>query len=272
MKMKMIFFRNDDVRSTLDASLIMLTDLFIKHNIPISHAVEPANISSEVKEWLLKTKQEHPDIIEIVQHGYSHQINFKTVKKGKEKKGEFGGSRTYQEQYPEIKIGKERMDELFGNNWFPLFTFPFNRRNEAAIIAVNDLGFIVVNEEMDVKLKHRLFNYVGRKIKKEMIAGRSVSWHLCYKPNTNLFQIDTSISVIKKFIDEQTSCEYYTLEQLKKMTLKYMKHIDIIGFVLHHRYDTKNTIQILDDLMIWLKSLDYVSFYSQENIYKTYGK
>lgn len=44
-----IFFRNDDVRSTLDESLVSLTDIFIRNGIPISHAVEPANISSDPK-------------------------------------------------------------------------------------------------------------------------------------------------------------------------------------------------------------------------------
>lgn len=79
------FFRNDDLRNKLDDSLIKITDLFIKYNIPITHSVEPANVSEEVVKWLVDVKKKYPDLIEIMQHGYEHKI------KNNFKKGEFGG-------------------------------------------------------------------------------------------------------------------------------------------------------------------------------------
>ena len=79
--MSIFFFRNDDVRDNLDQSLIELTDIFIKNQIPITHAVEPANITQAVIDWLLEVKQSYPEIISIMQHGYDHTV------KNKHKKG-----------------------------------------------------------------------------------------------------------------------------------------------------------------------------------------
>ena len=52
-----IFFRNDDVRDKLDQSLVSITELFIDNRVPISHAVEPANVSDEVIKWLIEMKK-----------------------------------------------------------------------------------------------------------------------------------------------------------------------------------------------------------------------
>ena len=67
---KLIFLRNDDIRQTLDQTLIDLTMVCMEHKVPISHAVEPANVTTEVAEWLIGMKIKYPQLIEIIQHGY----------------------------------------------------------------------------------------------------------------------------------------------------------------------------------------------------------
>ena len=67
---KLIFFRNDDVRGKLDNSLVKITEIFITNQVPICHAVEPANLTHEVINWLLDLKNSYPNLIEIVQHGW----------------------------------------------------------------------------------------------------------------------------------------------------------------------------------------------------------
>ena len=94
------FFRNDDVRGSLDGSLVRIQELFIKRGIPITHAVEPANITEDVVNWLLSVKDKHPNMVSIMQHGYDHSI------KNIRQYGEFGGDRTYDEQYQDIGNGK----------------------------------------------------------------------------------------------------------------------------------------------------------------------
>ena len=123
MSKNILFFRNDDVRGTIDSSLVKLTDLFIKHEIPITHAVEPANLTLQVFNWLIDKQNHYPHLVEVMQHGYDHTI------KNKYKLGEFGGQRVYDEQYNDIKKGKDLMDKYFGDLWFRAFNFPFGREN-----------------------------------------------------------------------------------------------------------------------------------------------
>ena len=93
IEMSLVFFRNDDVRDSLDKSLIDLTSIFIGEDVPINHVVEPANVSPEVVAWIKEKKKEWPKLIEIGQHGFDHKL--KAVKKilGKIRKGEFGYGR-----------------------------------------------------------------------------------------------------------------------------------------------------------------------------------
>lgn len=264
-------FRNDDVRDKLDESLIQITDLFIKYNIPITHAVEPANATPEVIQWLLDTKKKHPTIIEIIQHGFAHKLNYQKVIGGKLRKGEFGGDRTYEEQFSEIREGKELMDKYFGDQWFPIFTFPYGARNQEAVKAVSDAGFIAVNGGVSPNKKQQMFYKVGRILKKEYLFKRKVSWNLKYKPNTKLFQIDLGISIIKKYHDEGTNCDMNTLDALKAKTNNYLT-LPNVGVILHHRYhNTDDRIKLVDDYLQWIKTIDGVTFSKQEDIYRLFG-
>ena len=259
------------MRDKLDDSLIRITNIFIKNNIPITHAVEPANLTQEVVDFLLNTKREYPNLIEIIQHGYNHKLNYKEFIGGKLRKGEFGGKRTYEDQYKDIKAGKNLMDKYFGDMWFPVFTFPYGARNNAVIKAVNDVGFKVVNGGISPYFKHRIFYKIGRLLKKECLLNRKVSWNLKYKPNTNLFQIDLGISIIKKYNDERTACEMYTLDELKKLTINNLKILNI-GLLIHHRYhNTEEKLMLVEDYLSWIKQLPNIEFSTQEQIFRIFA-
>lgn len=270
-KAKYLLFRNDDIREVLDDSLLEITELCCANQIPISHTVEPANITQRTIDWLNSEKEKHPKLIEIVQHGYLHKVNYEAFVGGKLKKGEFGGKRNYEEQLSQIAAGKRLMDEYFGNRWFRLFTFPYGGRNKAAIKAVNDAGFLVVNGSLGVGWKHSLLYAIGHFLNRETLFGRKISWHLRYKPGTRLFQIDTSISVIKRFLNEKTDAEFYSLQELQRQTLRLISTLQVIGVVLHHRYhNSKEKIKLIEDYIQWLKSLDFVQFATQEEIYNLF--
>lgn len=264
----LIFIRNDDVRNKLDDSLTKITDIFINNQIPIAHAIEPANVSKDVINWLLNLKNSNPALIEIIQHGFNHKLNYKKTIGGKLKKGEFGGDRSYNEQYDDIKKGKELMNAYFAEKWFPAFTFPYGARNEAAIKAVSDCGYKVINGSMGVSFNQLLLYKVGQLLKKEMLFDRKISWNLKYKPGTNIFQIDTSISLIKKFHDENESADFFTIDELKNKTLKFLEKKKNVGFVLHHRYHNNyEKIKLVEDFVMWLKTLQNIEFTKMEDIY-----
>lgn len=261
-----IFFRNDDIRNKLDDSLIEITNIFIEKDIPIIHAVEPANITKEVVEWLNNIKRQHPNLIEIMQHGYDH------THKNKIKKGEFGGQRSYEEQYKDIKAGKELMDKYFGDLWFPAFNFPYGPYNPAAMNAVNDCGFKVVNSHYNSEWKRKIFYQIGHVLKKGYFLNHHVSWNLDYYPGTNLFEIDMNVGFIDKYYNEEYDSKMMTLNEMIEETKKYFNQ-KTIGVLLHHRYhNTKAKIELVKDYLDWCKTLAGFEFSTLESIYKNYAK
>lgn len=269
---KLFFFRNDDVRGEKDESLVKLIEIFIDQQVPISLAVEPANLSAKVVDWLLFLKNAYPELIEIVQHGYAHKLHYIHDKGGKIRKGEFGGNRTYEEQCQDILSGKQLMHEYFGNQWFPLFVFPYSGRNSAAIKALDSNGFLAMNGGMNPKWNFRVFSFCGRLLCRDSIFGKKISYNLRNRPGTNLMQIDTGISINKQFIDEQTNATFYNLNELKSKTTGHLKVYKTLGFVMHHRYHTHNEhFDLVNDLIVWLKSLPDTRFVKQEYIYTRYA-
>ncbi len=261
-----IFFRNDDVRDKLDKSLKAITMMFICHGIPITHAVEPANITEEVAEWLLKMKEQYPEHIDIMQHGYDHTV------KNKIKKGEFGGQRTYSEQLHDIKKGKELMDKWFGNLWFDAFNFPYAPYNPAAIKAVNDCGYKVINSHFNSKLSRKVFYKLGHMLNKGYLLNHHVSWNLDFYPDTNLFEIDMNVGFIKKYYNESYDCEMMDLQEIIDDTIRYKKY-RTIGVLLHHRYhNTESKLTLIREYLKWCKSTPEFEFWSLKKIYEEFTK
>ncbi len=265
MNSSYVFFRNDDVRKDLDLALQELTDIFIKYRVPVSHAIEPANVSQKVVQWLLDLKQKNPGLIEIIQHGYDHKI------KNIMQRGEFGGERTYEEQFMELKKGKELMDNYFGDQWFSAFTFPYSPFNRAAITALNDCNFKVLSTNFDRNRVKRVFYLAGHVLNKGLLWGHRVSWNLKNYPKTNLFVIDVNISFIRKYIDAGVSCVMNSLDFMINETKKYSAY-KTIGILLHHRYhNTGEKIKLVEDYLNWIMKQKYnVSTF--ENIYRKFSK
>ena len=260
-----MFFRNDDVRGKLDSSLVEITNLFIDNKIPITHAVEPANVTSNVVDWLLEVKTANPHLVEIMQHGYDHKI------KNLQKKGEFGGQRTYSEQFADINTGKELMDSYFGSLWFKCFNFPYAPYNPAALKAVDDLDFAVVSSHYNSAISRRLFYFVGHLLRKGFLLDHHVSWNLQRYPKTSLFEIDMNFGFIKKYLDENTNSELMTLEEMIEATIQYWNQ-KTIGVLIHHRYhNTTTKIKLIEDYIHWAKNQPF-EFCTMQSIYEKFSR
>ena len=256
-----IFFRNDDVRNKLDKPLIKITELFIKYKIPLTHAIEPANITKEVINWLKEIKGSNPNLIGLMQHGYNHKI------KNKRKKGEFGGQRKYREQYDDIRRGKELMNDYFGDMWFPAFNFPYAPYNPEAMKAVDDCGFYVINSHFNSHFSRRFFYFIGHILKKGYLFNHHVSWNLNLYPGTKLFEIDMNTGFIDKYYNEEYDCKMLNLEEMINETRRFINY-KTIGVLLHHRYhNTDAKIKVVDDYLKWCKSNSDFTFLSIEDIY-----
>ncbi len=263
--MNIIFFRNDDVRNSLDKPLIDITDIFIKNKIPIIHAVEPANITPGVVDWLLEKRNSYPEIISIMQHGYDHKV------KNNVKKGEFGGQRTYDEQYQDISAGKKLMNEYFGDKWFEAINFPYAPYNPSTTKAADDCGYKVLNSHYNCGWDRKFFYFLGHLLKKGFWLNHHVSWNLHYYPGTKMFEIDMNVSFIKKYINEETDSIMLTIEEMKEKTLQYSKS-KTTGVLLHHRYhNNEEKIELVQEYIQWCKEMKF-TFMSMEGIYDKFCK
>jgi peptidoglycan/xylan/chitin deacetylase (PgdA/CDA1 family) len=258
MKQPVIFFRNDDVRDSLDESLVIITELFIKYKIPVSHAVEPANVTQPVVDWLLKLKKQYPDIIEIVQHGYDHS------KKAVTTSGEFGGSRNYEEQYKEISDGKRLLDNYFGSHWFRAFTFPYGAYNYETLLALKKLDYHVVSTGYTHSLKRRVLNGVGTLLRRKFLINKPINYFNERIPGLGMLELPTSINLTKTTLDENNSVQKSFTELKEEFEFK-KDSFQIIGFLMHHRWWKGDDYTAMEELLAYLKKGNY-SFTTMEKL------
>lgn len=242
---KKIFFRNDDIRDSLDSSLIELTRLFISHKVPVAHAVEPANVSSEVVNWLLQKKTEHPDLIEIIQHGFDHNIGNRGIKM------EFGGNRGFEDQLIDVKKGVELMNTYFGDLWTPVFTFPYGTYNRDSLKAISACGYKVLSSKIKFSASARLKNIAGKAMGIDEFCGKHIQYHPGLRKEYGFREISVSANLIKSYTAYNTAI-HFSLEELTDQILLAGKHTNIIGILLHHRFHTKEML-LIEELIKFLK-------------------
>lgn len=244
-----IFFRNDDVRHLLDQSLIDLTTLCMEHKVPISLAVEPANVTPQVSAWLIGMKTQFPELIEIIQHGYDHNQN------NPDQKMEFGGTRGFQEQYDDIKKGREIMDRIFGDLWDPIFTFPYGTFNEYTLKAIDKLQYKAISSKIKFTCKGRVKNAIGRIMNVDTLFNKKINYHPEVRPGYKFKEISVSANIIKKYTSGSTAA-HYSLEDILKQIRTAGVHTQIIGILFHHRFHA-NHLNLIADIIGALKDKGY---------------
>lgn len=242
---KYIFLRNDDVRESLDKELIKLTELSIKHNFPISHAVEPANVSGEVVEWLLDVKRNNPTLIEIIQHGYDHNNRNPHLKR------EFGGNRTFTDQFNTIQKGRELMDLHFGDLWSPVFTFPYGTYNEATLTAIEKSGYKAISGKISFTTKNKLKNLVGRNLGRDFLFNKKISYHSSKRRRFSFYEFSVSANLIKTYLDKSSAIHFSAKEVLHQID-EAASHTDKIGILFHHRFHT-GQFNSIDEILSIIK-------------------
>jgi hypothetical protein len=242
---KYLFFRNDDVRDSIDKELIDLTELCFKHKIPISHAVEPANVTLEVVDWLVKSKKEYPELLEIIQHGYDHNKN------NPDTKMEFGGNRTYEDQLMDIKKGKEIMDNYFGSLWSPVFTFPYGTYNYETLKAVNQLNYSAISSKVNYSTRSRAKNTFGRVLGKDFLLNKKISYHSLQRKHFNFREISVSANLIRKYTGNNTA-DHYTKQEIIEQVNLSSRFSNIVGVLFHHRFHSDH-MQMIEQLIVELK-------------------
>ncbi len=140
-----IFFRADDV-AVPGRQFSRLMDLFSAYGVPLSLAVVPAALTRKRWQYLKGFEKKSPSRWCWHQHGWRH-VNHET----EGKKQEFGGGRKVSQIKRDLMRGKERLEMLMGDHFFPVFTPPWNRCSSSTLKLIKELGYAAVSRSRGSK-------------------------------------------------------------------------------------------------------------------------
>jgi hypothetical protein len=259
--MPVFYFRNDDV-NVLEDELVNVTRRCTDENVPITHTVEPANVTDECVAWLREEKARAPRLVELMQHGYDHVWR---------DEGEFGGKRPFDDQYADLKHGKEILQAKLGDDFLPCLNFPFGPYNRHSMRAADRLGFRIINSHYNCRLSRRIMYAVGHVLRLGQIRGKHVSYHLDFYPGTGMYCIDMAVSFIRTYIGEHGSrtCVFHEAEAMARNIGRFIDHTPVIGVLLHHRFHhTEASLDLITDVIRHLKTIPDTEFLNLEEIYQ----
>jgi len=134
-----IFFRADDI-AVPGRNFTRLLEIFSKSRVPLCLAVVPAWLTRPRWLALKNAGQNAASRWCWHQHGWRH-INHEI----KGKKQEFGPLRTRADLEHDIRCGSQRLENLLGKSFYPVFTPPWNRCDQKALDVLKNLGYAAVS-------------------------------------------------------------------------------------------------------------------------------
>lgn len=126
------WWRDDDVQRP-SAPLTRLLSISEKYDAPLALAAIPDGVAPLLSQALSSCEG-----VSVLQHGFSHQ-NFAP---DTERKMELGWHRSELEITAQIKLGKEKLDALFGRQFVSVMVPPWNRIDSRVITCLPDLGLV----------------------------------------------------------------------------------------------------------------------------------
>jgi hypothetical protein len=133
------FVRLDDWSNGAAAERSAL-EWFIEHGHKVHVAVIPGLLTRQGATYLRRVVSEHPDRVEVGQHGYLH-----TCRKIGRRRFEVGPGMSRDEQADIIAKGARMLRDKLEVSIAPVFTPPFNGYDHNTVRAVADNGFEVLS-------------------------------------------------------------------------------------------------------------------------------
>ncbi len=128
-----VFFRADDIGVPSQQFFEMIS-LFIKHDMPLCLAVVPTWLTE--RRWHRLKEAAAGTRLCWHQHGWRHANHEHSGKKQ-----EFGDSRPAEDLRRDLLRGRERLSQLIGSEFFPLFTPPWNRCGKKTLTLLQEFHF-----------------------------------------------------------------------------------------------------------------------------------
>ncbi|NOX26038.1 MAG: polysaccharide deacetylase family protein [Deltaproteobacteria bacterium] len=140
-----VFFRADDIGGPVDEPFSRLMRVFASHHMPLCLAVVPAWLNQERWREMQRFEPESPGWC-WHQHGWQHKNH-----EAQGKKSEFGDSRTRETIAADLHQGRDRLAEILGPLFVPVFTPPWNRCGETTLQALSELGYAAISRAQGAK-------------------------------------------------------------------------------------------------------------------------
>ncbi len=134
-----IFFRADDV-AVPGSRFRDMIQVFVRHAVPLNLAVVPAWLTPQRWRALTDIGKAAPRLWCWHQHGWRH-----TNHEPQGKKQEFGPARAPAALRRDLDRGRQRLESLMGDRFFPVFTPPWNRCTVAGLRHLHQSGYAAVS-------------------------------------------------------------------------------------------------------------------------------
>lgn len=145
----LVWFRADDV-AVPSANLFAMLDCFRRHDVPLALAVVPSWLSAS--RWrAIRSETMQGGRWCFHQHGRRH-VNHESHGR----KSEFGPGRPLEAALADVALGKQRLEQLLGTAFFPIFTPPWNRMDVHVATGLHSLGFVGVSRNDKAFLREPL--------------------------------------------------------------------------------------------------------------------
>ena len=142
-----LFFRADDI-GIPSKNFSQLIALFQKHSVPLCLATVPTWLTETRVTQLQKDTGKNNPLFCWHQHGWLHK-NYENVGK----KHEFGTSRKKETIKQNLSDGKERLQQILGNEFAPFFTPPWNRCSQDTMDSLIELNFKALSRSKSAQPK-----------------------------------------------------------------------------------------------------------------------
>jgi hypothetical protein len=225
-----VFFRDDDASDDRPA-LRQLLGLFESRMVPVNLEVIPGLLSAAGTGLLREAVAAHPGLIGLNQHGWRHE-NHEVAGR----KCEFGPSRSFDEQCRDISAGRQRMEEAFGDRFFPVFTPPWNRCTVTTHQVLLRLGFAAISD-------------LGREKSPSM---------------TGLRRLPATLDVI----DWKISRDLRPVEELLGQIIQQVGAGSPVGILLHHQAMSQSAFDFITRLIDEMLESGAIEFHLFQSLLK----
>jgi hypothetical protein len=223
------FIRDDDIGELTDA-LRAFVAVFVARRLPVSYQIIPARLSNDCASFLLDTARDHPDLIEVGQHGLAHQM----MLRGKVLKREFGPERDLAAQSADIAQGAKMLRERLGAVWpIDIFTPPQHKFDGNTVRAAAAAGHRIFSAARYPTPHHRLAYAAGGLLRLSSIFHHGISYHDGPRPEAEMREVSIAIAV------DDGRERLLGARDIAGAMKKAARHTRTVGLMFHHAlYET----------------------------------